>query len=128
MIYLFYRYTRRAVYVLSEGKKSLDFTADISKWWFDNARNLIISAGFAYYATRTGSWLAYALTQISFTFFAFFLFHPVFRFIIRASGEPKQRRSRYATLTGMWMFFNVFGIAVGGAYSLIWAMADLHGR
>jgi hypothetical protein len=26
------------------------------------------------------------------------------------------------------MFLNVFGIAVVGAYSLIWAIADLHGH
>jgi hypothetical protein len=128
MIRLFYRYMRRAVHALSEGNKSHNVVTDASKWWFDNARNLIISAGFAYYATRTGSWLAYALTQISFTFFVLFLFHPVFRFMIRATGGPRQRRSRYATLTGIWMFLNVFGIAVVGAYSLIWAIADLHGH
>ena len=48
--------------------------------------------------------------------------------MMRVVGGPKQRRSRYATVTGMWMFLNVFGIAVVGAYILIWAMADLHGR
>jgi hypothetical protein len=104
MLRLFYRYARRSLHKMSVGDKRYDILVDISKWWFDNARNLVISALFAFYALRTGSWLVYALMQISFTFFVFFLFHPVFRFMARASDGPNQRRSRYATVTGLWLF------------------------
>ena len=128
MIRLFYRYMRRSLHRLSEKDKNHDIIVDVSKWWFDNARNLVISALFAFYALRTGAWLAYALMQISCTFFVFFLFHPVFRFMMRASGGPKQRRSRYATITGMWLFLNVFGFAVIGSYALVWALAGIQAR
>lgn len=48
--------------------------------------------------------------------------------MLRVSSSPNQRQSKYATVNGMWMFLNVFGIAVGGAYGLIWAIAGLHAR
>jgi hypothetical protein len=64
MFRLFYRYMRRVVHQLTNGDRNFDVMVTVSKWWFDNARNLVISAAFAYYATRTGSWLAYVLTQI----------------------------------------------------------------
>lgn len=128
MIRLFYRHMRRTLYRISEDDKNYNFVVDISKWWFDNARNLIVSALFAFQALRTGSWLAYTLMQISFTFFVLFLFHPIFRFIMRASSGPKQQKSRYATVVGMCFFLSVFGFAVAGAYGLIWALAGIQER
>ena len=128
MIRLFYRYMRRVLHTqLSDQYVAGTFLYDITKWWFDLARNLILTSLFAYFAQRTGSWLAYVLAHVCSVFFMFFLFHPIFRFMIRASSSSNWKHGR-ATVMGLWLFINIFSVAVIVAHFLIDAMASFQAR
>ena len=130
MIRLFYRYARRSVRKnLSDDYLLGGFLQDITKWWFDFARNLVIASLFAYFAQRTGSWLAYVLAHLSFVFFTFFLFHPIFRFMLRAPRKNLRRpQSSHVTLMSMFWFLNITGIGIGLAQLVVHAVAQYQVR
>jgi hypothetical protein len=130
MFRLFYRYTRRNIRLgFTEDYLAGQFFQDATKWWFDFSRNLIIASLFAYFAERTGSWLAYGLAHLSFVFFTWFLFQPIFRFILKASHSSlsKQRRDRVTVMSMTWFLF-IFSFGIGAAGFVIDAMAKFQAR
>jgi hypothetical protein len=125
IVRLFYRYMRRIIWSRLSDKYLLDsFFPDITKWWFDFARNLGIASLFVYFAERTGSWFAYVMADISFLCLVFFLFHPVLRFILRVSSPPlKRKQSRRLTRNGLAWFLNMFSIGIGLTLLVVYAAA-----
>jgi hypothetical protein len=127
MFRFFYRYSRCYLHTLNNAKGAQrDIIKDLTKWWFDTARNLMIASLFTFYAVRSGSWVAYVLAHFSFVMFALHLFQPAFNFLFRAnrSGNGKVERKRVTT-TGMWMFLNVLSVGIIAAYSLVFAVSKM---
>jgi len=125
VIHLFYRYMRRIIRKrLSDEYLLNSFYSDISKWWFDFARNLGIASLFFYFAERTGSWFAYTMANISFLCLIFFIFGPVLRFVLRVSSPPsKRKQSRRLTRNGLAWFLNIFSIGIGLTLFVVYAAA-----
>lgn len=126
MFRLFYRYTRRGIRrKLSDEYLTGSFAQDATKWWFDFAQYLIVAALIAYYAQRTGSWFAYAVAHFCFIFFAIFLFHPAFRFVLRAAhtSKFKVRRKRVTTMS-MSLFLNALSVGMGVAIFTIFKFSQ----
>jgi hypothetical protein len=111
---------------LSDNYLLNSFYPDITKWWFDFARNLGITSLFVYFAERTGSWFAFVMADISVLCLIFFLFHPVLRFLIRVSSPPlKRKHSPRLTINGLAWFLNIFSIAIGLTLLLVYAAAKI---
>ena len=127
MFRFFYRYIRRSLHAFNKDNSAQrDIIKDVTKWWFDTARNLMIASLFTLFAVRSGSWVAYVLAHFAFVMFALHVFQPAFNFLLRAnrSGNNKVQRKRVTTM-GMWWFLNVLSLCVGAAYSLVYAVSKL---
>jgi len=127
MFRFFYRYIRRSLHAFNKDNSAQrDIIRDVTKWWFDTARNLMIASLFTLFAVRSGSWVAYLLAHFAFVMFALHVFQPAFNFLLRAnrSGNNKVQRKRVTTM-GMWWFLNALSPCVGAAYSLVYAVSKL---
>jgi len=115
MFRLFYRYIRRGIRrTLSDEYVVGSLAREATKWWFNFAQYLLVASLVAYYAQRTGSYLAYVVAHFCVVFLAIFLFHPVFRFLLRASHTSKFKvRRKRVTTTGMTIFLQALSLGIG---------------
>jgi hypothetical protein len=131
MIRLYYRLARRQIANKLHDEKYVmsGFFPDLAKWWFDFARNLLITSIFAYFALHTGSWFAYAFAHVCFIFLTLFLFHPLFIFIGKTgSARYRQRHSYKSILLNTWLILVLGSFALLGTQFLVYVLAKYQVR
>jgi hypothetical protein len=124
MLRLLYRHFRRRLtrrFINESAARELLSLAP--KWWFDFARNLILTSLFAYFAVKSGKWYAYVLAHISFVFLFLFLFGPIF-----AAAFFRSRHSKRATVFSVFMILNILSLAMGAMLLLTYVLAQLQAR